>query len=470
MKKLLYLMTAVIATLTFTACTVNDDNPVTPISGKAVITVNTAGLYEELNIADLMPRWLDNGSLAIVDSVLIYDQAGKLLTKLGAKTYAMQPLTIDTGDLPNGTYTLVIWQTGRSADETIAWFLSGEEQLSTVSLTTKFGNVGYMWAVGCASATITVNGGSIQTSVTPKSLGSIIELRIDNLTEDTGYTYVSLRGANEQYVIGCRLDPSLTEESRWIMEREHNWVEHVGKVATGNTSEKVFILTHGDPVTFDLWGVTADGTMNWILEGDHNLGTGDNAVFYFDMDRFRWQPTFFGTPEDFAKWKADRDAGITVLNPSIDWGSSIESVERHVRSKQWWSDGNGQLEWNDSWGLWNKWYFIAYSFIESYFFETEDGRNLRFAIGFCNDTTVPVEVFNQSLLKQGYIYKGKIAFPDMPLRDLFFSADGKTEVQVFTLDDGRCEIFYQPTDSDDFQYIIPVDAPNQSRPMKARNL
>lgn len=455
MKKLLYLMTAVIATLTFSACSGNDDNPATPVSGRAVITINTAALYEELNITDLMPRWLDTGSLAILDSVLIYDQAGCLINKLGARTYAMQPVTIDTGDLPNGTYTLVVWQAGRSSDERIPWTLSGEERLSTVSLTTQFVGIGYMWAVGSATATVTVRGGSIQASLTPKSLGSIIELRVDNLTADKGYTRLSLVGANEQYVIGCRLDSSLPEESRWIMERQHNWEETVGSVTPDLTSDKFFTLTHGDGVRFDLYGDKPGEDAEWILGNEHNLATGGNTVFYFDMDRFYWQPLFFGTPEDFAAWKADRDAGITVLDPCIDWGAGIETVERHVRAKQWWDDGNGQLEWSDSWGLWHKYYFIACSFAEDYLFETEDGRNLRFAAGVCNDTTVPVEVFTQSLLKQGYVYEGKIVFPGMSPRDLFFSVDRKTEVQVFRLDDGRCEILYQPTDPDDFQYIIP---------------
>ena len=53
-----------------TACK-DDDDPVVPTSGNAVITVNTGTLYDELNITDLMPKWLDDGTLSIVDTMLM---------------------------------------------------------------------------------------------------------------------------------------------------------------------------------------------------------------------------------------------------------------------------------------------------------------------------------------------------------------------------------------------------------------
>jgi len=445
----------------FTSCT-NEDVPV-PVSGKAVITVNTVALYDELNITDQMPEWLD-GDLTIVDSVLIYDQAGSLLKKLGAETKNLQPLTIEANDLPNGTYTLVAWQTARNDDGRIAWFVYDEEQLSTVYIYTPYTGLYYTRALGYASATITVDDGNIEASVSPKAMGSVIELQVDNLNGQKDYTGVELHGGNEQYIIGCRLDPSLTDEERWVLEREHDWYELIGSLKDGKESYKFFTLTHGDDILFDLYGVCENDSLVWLLNGYHNLGVGENLLFYFDMDRLSYQPTYFGTYEDFPAWKADRDAGILVVDPCLDWGCNIEDVSRHINTKQWWDYGNYQLEFWEDMG-WHRWYYIAYLLTEQYLFETEDGKNLLSALSICHDSTVPIDVAYNSLLKQGYIYS-KFSFPDKDPFYAFISADRKTMALPDQYDDGRWEIFYQPTDSDNLQYITPANeaaAPNRAQ-------
>lgn len=456
MKKIL-MATAALCCMTMamlTSCT-EADNAVIPSDGKLVITVNTASLYDELNIIDLMPQWLTPEKSAIIDSVFIYDQTGKLVSKYGVESYDIQPFTIVTHDLPLGTYTIVAWQTTRKYDGLMAWSFTGEEQLSTASLSTIYSNIGYMWALGAVSATVTVDGARVNADLSPKSLGSIIDLRVDNVTEDWDLKDVYLCGSASQHVLGYRFDPSLAEEDRWIMETE-NYYETAGRLTAGTNSEMFFTLTHGDNVRFDLYGNVNDGSQFWMLDGDYNLGTGENVVFYFDMDRLNWQPTFFGTHEDFTAWKADRDAGILVVDPCLEWGCSIDDVAQHVKAKQWWHDGNKELELWEGMG-WHRWYYLAYSLTEQYLFETQDGQNLTIVLSMCHDATVPISVANYSLVKQGYNYIGKIVFPNEEPRDIFFSADGKTEVQTILYGDGRWAIFYQATDPNDFQYIIPEE-------------
>ena len=103
MKKIIYLMAAVIVALAFNACSTND-NPITPStpSGRAVITLNTAAMYEEVGIAKLIEFNL-NKLLCIADTVLIYDQNGRLVNKLGTVTKSFEPQTFEFDDLPNGT-------------------------------------------------------------------------------------------------------------------------------------------------------------------------------------------------------------------------------------------------------------------------------------------------------------------------------------------------------------------------------
>lgn len=462
MKKLMMAAAALccVTVGVFTSCT-NDDNPVSN-SGKALITVNTVALYDELNITDLMSESL-NGKLSIIDSVLIYDEAGNLLKKLGAESKTLEPLTIEADNLPNGTYTLVAWQTTRNDDGTIPWFVSGEDQLSTVSISTVYDTFFYTRSLGYASATVTVDGGSIAASVSPKAMGSIIELRIDNLTKDTGYNGISLRGANTQYVIGCRLDPSLTDEDRYIMEREHDWVETVGKFDVGTDSYKFFTLTHGGYVLFSLYGVKEDKSRELLADGYHGYGSGETLIYYFDMNRPGSQPAFFGTYEDFADWKADRDAGILVFNPCLEWGCTIDEVEQYISATHNWFNKDEEIYYNEAWNTWRKMYNVAFLMTEEYEFDTEDGQNMNYVFCYCADPTVPYDKTVNDLLEQGYVYNGKIQFPDEEPFDIYFSADGKTEVFFILYDDNTWEINYQPTDSDDFQYIIPAnEAPSRT--------
>ncbi len=438
----------------FTSCSV-DDNPVAPVCGRAMITVNTAALYDELENTDLVSTDLDDGKISLVDTVLIYDQTGNLVIKLGAKSSTLQPITFDSEDLFNGTYTLVVWQTAvNNQYDVLPWYISGEEQLSTVNLTTPYENIGGAFALGYAAATVAINNGFTNVDLQPKSLGSVVDVHVDNFTEDTGYSRLALTGGNSQYVFGCKLDPSLPEEDRWIKGSDKS--ETICYIATGDTGRKVFTLTHGDNVKYVLWGLK-NNKWEWIIESYYNLGTGDKTAYYFDMKRRSWQPPFFGTPEDFEAWKADRDEGILVVDPCLDWGCSIDDVEQHVKAKQWWAYGNDKLEIWEAWGMWHKWYYVASSLTEQYLFKTEDGQNLNVVLSICHDSSVPLDVAHNSLLKQGYTCAGKVVFPGYAPRDIYFSADGKTEVQTILYGDGRWEIFYQPTDPDDFQYIVPAD-------------
>lgn len=452
-KTILAALTAVCAMTLTTSCT-REDNPVVPTSGKTVVTIDPAALYDELKVTKQMSAMLESGAMTIRDSVLVYDQSGSLLTKLGVETSTLQPVTIETGDLPNGTYTLVVWQSANS-DGVQAYNLAGEEQLSTVSVRTTLGNLGYMWAVGCTAVTVGIEGGSLEASVSPKSLGSIIQIYVDNLTATDDYVRARLIGSNAQYIVGCRLDPSLSDDERWIFEREHNWNESVGNVPSTTNFNRYFVLSHGD-VKYYLYGEKSDGSSVLVGSGDHYLDTGDYAVFYLDLASTVWQPTFFGTVQDFVVWKAERDEGMLVNKPLMNWGCNADEVRQYVKTDYQWS-----LALNDEPtvvrnGYWTTRYYLAGLFVEEYDFETADGQNLKRVLDICYDPSLTLEMANASLLKQGYLYKGILTIPGYPSYDVFFSPDGKIEVQTVP-GNNRMTILYQPTDPEDLPYITPAD-------------
>ena len=215
---MIYLMTAVIVTLAFHACSI-DDNPAPPSTGQAVITVNTAAMFEEVGLAELIESNLPK-NLCLADTVLIYDQNGQLVSKLGTVTKSFESLTFEFDDLPNGTYTLVGWQTsyidkGTTADKHFA--LANEEELSTVKVVQLEPIHNVATTNGLASATVTVNGNSFEATVTPKLVGSILNLKSEKSPQEYGFDEISLYRM-DLVTTGIWLDPARSEDDRWITE------------------------------------------------------------------------------------------------------------------------------------------------------------------------------------------------------------------------------------------------------------
>lgn len=419
----------------------SDFVPMIPSFWYRDITVDPAMLYEELGINENMKSLLDNNISVVTDTVLIYDAKGKLVQKVGAETVKLEPLTIEADVLADGEYTLVVWQTKRDTNGRTPWYASGEDQLSTVSISTDYVALNSSWTLGVAGTTISVRNGSFKASLTPRTTGSIIRQRIDNLTEDKGFYELLLDGPLDQFYSGVRLDPSLDASERRIKNTlyEYNditWAE------PGYTDDKFFTLNFGENQDFALIGLKENGDEIEITSIESGtLGFGENVVFYYNMDRHDWQPPFYGSPEDFDPWIADREAGILVAQPLLKWGCNLDEVQRHIEAKPWWRLGNKELEfWGEYYQCWHKWYYVAPKLTEQYLFETEDGKNLRYA--YVNSWDVPIDLAVTSFQNQGYQYKGKGKFwEDDPAGDIYLSADGQTEVLLVDDEEGWYAIF-----------------------------
>ena len=435
-NKLLAAAALCCAMMAFNACT-NDDNPVVKNDG---ISTNTIALYDDLGITELMTDELAHGNYVITETVLIYDQAGQLALKLDRESTTLSPLTIENTGLADGDYTIVALQTARTKDGETAWDLNDADKLSTVNITSKDTPLDFASAIGCATANATIKDGIVNASLTPRPLGSIVEVTVDNLTADKGYAEVSLSGAHSQYNHGCYLNPALADDERWIKMETPNTYDFICYLNPENPTGKFFTLSHGDAVRLYLDGYYEEGGSFMLVYDKVKLNVGDYAVYYFDLDRDTWQPPFFGNYADFTAWKADRDAGILAVDPCLDWGCNIDKVQQHVQAKQWWFDGNDKLELWEGLG-WHKWYYVANYLTEQYLFATEDGQDLCRVLSICHDSTVPVEVPIISLQKQGYTLLGS-----ENNTHYFMSPDEKTRARVNLWGDGRWEIEYYAND------------------------
>ena len=440
-------LTLMMTTTVLTSCTSdNEDNPST--SNQEAIMVNTAALYDDLGIRSEMAQVLASGDYVLTDTLLIYDASGTLVTKLGTESSNLEPLAFNVEGLTDGSYTLVLWQSARTASGDRAWQLSGEEQLSTAILNEIRATLSYAFAAGYASTTVTTaatRGAGLVPTLTPMAIGAIVDMRVDNLDAMADATALSLWGTNVGYCTGIRLAPAMDEEGRWYTDPDAKLPGRVAQLPVGQTSGKFFTLYHGPSNAFQLWADKGDDEAYVTHLSYVPLPVGQQSVCYFDMGRQSWQPPFFGSPEDFATWKADRDANIPVTDPLLRWGCSIDDVYDHVFSKAWYQAGNYDLEyWADPFESWHQWYYVSPSALtEQYLFETEDGQNLRYVVCICWDATVPAEVCHNLLTHQGFHATGSTVPFDGDDYDQYLSADGQTEALAAADDDGWC-IIYRP--------------------------
>ena len=438
-KSTLRMMTAALCCmmLSFAACTREN------IDTKDAITVNTAALYEELGIKNEMSQALANGTCTLTDTVLIYNQNGLLVMKLGAQSSTLQPLTFKAEGLADGTYTLVLWQAGNPGEA--AWVLSDEEQLSSVNLIAPTTPMNFALSAGYASATITVKKGVAGAELTPKAIGSVIDMQIENLT----LAALTLYDVH-QHCIGMHLNPSCGENDRWINELQNETMSAMCRVEKGAPNGKFFTLSHGENMEFQIRVKKTYGEDSICVIKHKNLGAGENLAFYFNYDRRNWQPPFFGTHEAFITWKADRDAGYCTVDPYLNWGASIAEVQQHINAKNWWTDGNEQFEfWDDFFHSWHKWYLVAPYLTEQYLYETQNGQNLRYVVCYNWDSNAPASTRDKVLERKGFHNTGETLSIGGDTYERFLSADGGTEALAQTIPGyGNCwELVFRPVNS-----------------------
>jgi len=381
----------------------------------------------------------------LTDTLLIYDASGSLVTKLGSESHNLEPLTFAAEGLADGSYTLVLWQTARSAQGERVWRMSGEEQLATAILGETRAVLDYAFAAGYASTTVRTKGGKLVPTLTPMAIGNIIDMRVDNLDAMPEATALSLWGTNFGFRTGIRLAPALDEDGRWYTDPDSTLSSRVAQLPVGQASGKFFTLYHGEYNAFELW-VDKGADEAYVTHFRASLPLGRQTVCYFDMGRRRWQPPFMGPAKDFAAWKADRDANIPVTDPLLRWGCSMDEVYDHIFSKGWYESGNYELEyWEDPFESWHQWFYVAPGALtEQYLFATEEGEGLRYVQCYCWDRNAPAALRDNLLLHQGFHATGSTVSFDDDNWDQFLSADGQTEALAAFFNDGYWCITYRP--------------------------
>lgn len=440
-------LTLLMALPVFTACMKDNSE------GRfdATITVNPEPLYVELGMEGIDLLFMQK-KITVVDSVLIYNQEGHLVNKLGAETSMfLNPMTIEADDLPVGTYTLVAWQTivaHLNGKDLRGWHVVDESELSTVSIMANANPVSYIYALGYDSATLTIQNGAADVNLTPKAMGSNIHLTVINLPDEPAYSKVTLQGSEaKQLHPGLRLNPALNEEDRYIENTDPDLYDCVA-YCHPKYGYTFFTLAHGDDLTLEFWGERKDGADDDLLSTLEplRLEAGDHFTIYLNYQTRKWQPPFCGANWEVNQWINDGENGVLVTDPLLDWGCSIADVEKHIQAKPWWRAGNDGLDYREEvYASWHRYYYVAPELTEQYLFETEDGKNLRYVYcqNWCED--LPYDVAKNWLLRLGYQYQGTAQRPgDEDIFDRFISSDGKTVAYAMPDVDGYWYVIFEP--------------------------
>ena len=446
-----------IASVSLSSC---DRNPLVT-NWNATVRINTATLYEKLEMTDFMVEKLaEKDYIKVTDSVLVYDQQGKLVDRQGIESTSLQTVNIDLETLPQGTYTLVAWQTATSGYDPW-WWLADADQLATARLVQTYpSTIAGQYAIGLCTTTLTIGGEAPVIEVEMEPMGCVVDISVDGLTPECDYNYASLViWSEEPRVEGFYLNPTRSGEDRWVYSDTRKESDlSFGGIPPSMPARTDFTLSHGEKRRVRLYGYDkTTKERQLIISADIALNPGTHPAFYFDLDRISYQPPYTGPTAEFAAWKAKRDAGYLVSDPCVDWGADHQTVRNRVESKMWWRAANDDLEQDEN--GWFRYYTAAKRLYEVYYFAEAGGKNLFRVFVFTSDDTVPLEVAVQHVSLQGYGFKGVLPHPDeekLGMLYLFLSPDEKTEVLILEHGAGGWEIFYMPTEPEDVANVIPA--------------
>ena len=433
---------------------------VVPTNGGAVVSINTVALYDKLEITDLMVEKLDEGGTVVTDSVAFYDQQGQFVAKQGIETNTLHPVNIILRDLPQGTYTMVAWQTVSGGYDPW-WSLIDADQLATARIVQTYpSTIGGDKAIGLYTTSVTIGSEAAVIQAEMEPMGSVVDIIVDGLTPECDYEDAHLVIWSEApRVEGFYLNPGLSGEDRWVLSDSRKESDlSFGFISSDSPGRTDFTLSNGENKHLRLYGYDKTNyERKLIISADISLSPGTHATFYFDLDRISYQPPYTGPAAEFAAWKAKRDAGYLVSDPCVDWGADHQTVRNRVESMMWWRAANDDLE-QDEHG-WLRYYVVAKRLYEVYYFVEADGKDLFRVFVFTSDDTVPLEVAWRHVALQGYGFEGVLPHPDEQTLGkcyVFLSVDEKTEVQILERGAGGWEIIYMPTEPEDLANIIPA--------------
>ncbi|MBO4840759.1 MAG: hypothetical protein J5524_06630 [Bacteroidaceae bacterium] len=150
------------------------------------------------------------------------------------------------------------------------------------------------------------------------------------------------------------------------------------------------------------------------------------------------------------------DLDSIVLRPFLPWDAMVEDLERHmeINCSDWDIENPDSLDYDAGTGRWKR-TFIKGNLKNTYYFEDAKGNYLKY-VSFQYYGSMPFEPIEDEVVRNGFILQGDLRFPDYDAKCcyLYLSPSGALEVQLAGWEDGAWVLTFQPTDEEDFKYLV----------------
>lgn len=145
-----------------------------------------------------------------------------------------------------------------------------------------------------------------------------------------------------------------------------------------------------------------------------------------------------------------------VLIPFLPWDAMLADLKIHLEENyaEWTVENPNALVYDEGTKRW-KMSLVRGNVQNLYYFADKEGNYLKY-VSFLYNGSMPLAPLKAEIERNGFIYQGKMDFPgnDSKECNLYLSPSGALEVQVAGWENGSWILTFQPTDENDFQYLI----------------
>ena len=157
------------------------------------------------------------------------------------------------------------------------------------------------------------------------------------------------------------------------------------------------------------------------------------------------------------------DLDSIVLLPFLPWDSMVEDLDRHMQlnCSDWTVVNPDSLEYDEGANSWKRTFYKG-NLWNIYYFEDSKGNRLKF-VTFLYYGSMELQPILDEMKRNGFILQGEIRFPnyDSDVCYMYLSPSGALEVQAAGWKDGAWVISFQPTDKEDFKYLVKKEDRNR---------
>lgn len=340
MKKIFYAFAVIL--LGFASACTNDDIEITTVGRLHSLTanINTQSVYDEFDLTSDIREIMRDQDYSIGIFTFLYDSNGNLIAEKASQQFTFNNIAENFNDLLEGSYTLVTVETLVDPDmnnQAPDWSFNGTEKLSTLQILQDSYEVFYPFVIGVSTSDVIINDGDKSIAVTPKAIGSLIQLRFLNFDKST---HVQVGFATNDIIASYRLDPSLSRNDRFSTDLTKSGYINLRcerDIDSDNIGATRYILESSIQYRFCYVKAENEGTGTWT-----NYGSNEGTVvledaktyyggFYF-INSNTVPKSYFGDNSGFRDWytqvtTTNTDTGLVPSSVSTNWGGSVTSVQ-----------------------------------------------------------------------------------------------------------------------------------------------